>query len=67
MTIWLFDAAGRELAVQRLGACRAGVHTLDGSVGSWVEDSGRPLAAGTYWMRLETSTGRASKRWVVLR
>jgi hypothetical protein len=67
VTLRLFDAAGRELAVKSLPACRAGVYTLDGSTRSWGGNSGRPLPSGTYWMRMETRMGTKSERWVILR
>jgi|GEM_PF-323887 len=67
VTLRLFDAAGRELGVKHLPACRSGVHTLDGSVRAWSVNNGRPLSAGTYWMRLETPMGTKSERLVILR
>jgi hypothetical protein len=60
----LFDVQGREVARETFDRLAAGLHQR-----SWdpSEASGHPLAAGTYFIRLETRSGAESARWVVLR
>lgn len=59
-----FDPAGRRVRLLLDGVLRAGTRYV-----SWDgrNESGRPLSAGVYWIRLATARGEQSTRLVVVR
>jgi hypothetical protein len=64
VTIRAFDAAGRCVAVIEQAARAAGLHavTWDGR-----DHTGRPVASGTYWIRMEGPLTSAHRKLVILR
>ena len=60
----IFDASGRVAKTLVEGSLPAGRHHR-----SWegVDDSGRPVAAGIYFVRFDSETDHASIKIVVLR
>ena len=60
----IYDATGRMLQVLLDGATQAGAHKV-----SWVgsNSAGRPLPAGAYFVKLETSAGTQSLKITLVR
>ena len=64
MRLSLYDISGRRVRTLLEGLAGEGAHEL---VWSGRDDAGRSVAAGVYWVRLETEEGARSTQLIRLR